>query len=61
MKARVLKAFKDVDADAVRMAGDTFECTEERFADICAKLDGYIEAVKQTPKQSAKRAIKSKE
>ena len=54
MRARVLKAFKDVDADVVRMAGDTFECTQERFADICAKLDGYIEAVKQTPKRKTK-------
>lgn len=54
MKAKVLKAFKDVDAGTVRMAGDTFECTEERFADICAKLDGYIEAVKQEPKRKTK-------
>ena len=45
MLIRVLRDFRDVRAKTNRDPGDTFEATEERFAEIARKLPGYVEAV----------------
>ncbi len=58
MKAKALKSFRDSRAGVVRMAGSTFECSEERFAEISAKLDGFVEEVKE--QAPAKRTRKTR-
>lgn len=45
MEARVLKPFYDLKESADRRAGDAFEATEERIAEINAALgEPYVEA-----------------
>lgn len=38
----VLADFTDLAEGVVRHAGDSFECSDERFADIDGKLPGYV-------------------
>jgi len=47
MLIRVLRDFRDIRAKTNRDPGDTFEATEERFAEIARKLPGYVEAVEE--------------
>ena len=60
MKARTIQRFRDIAAGKVRERGDVFELTEERFAEINAKLPNFIEEVeeKKTKKASSKEEEK---
>ena len=42
MRAKVVRSFIDRKAGAVREEGAVFELSKERFAEIAAKLPGYI-------------------
>ena len=55
MKAKVITKFHDIENDIDRHPGDVFELSEERFADIEAKLPGYVERVASSAKKPASR------
>jgi len=62
MKAKVKKPFFDKKVGIKRKAGETFELTEERFAEIEAKIAGYIEKLaEKQPKKAAKKQTPAKE
>lgn len=42
---KTLRAFCDVKCHVTRSAGDTFEASEERVAEISQRLPGYIEVI----------------
>lgn len=53
MRAKATKDFKDLEANAFRKAGETFEVTEERFKAINSTRYGTlaVEEVKEAPKK----------
>ena len=48
MKVKVLKKFKDKHTKKLRTKGEVFECTEERFNEICEKDKTLVEAVEES-------------
>lgn len=59
MEARVLKPFYDLKESADRRAGDTFEATEERIAEINAVLgEPYVEAAPATAGAAVEKPAK---
>lgn len=55
MQVKVLKKFFDAKEGCDRTAGEVFEATAERFAEIQAKLPSWVEAVEEEPKPKATR------
>lgn len=50
MKVVAVKTFNDLKAGCLRKAGDVFVVSKERFAEVDAKLPGYLKAVEEKPK-----------
>lgn len=55
MKAKVLKKFRDRREGVMRHKGDVFECTKERFAEICQTNKSLVEAAEEQEAQSNKK------
>lgn len=48
MKVKVIKKFRDITTKEIRKAGEVFECTDERYAQI-KKAGEYVEPVDGEP------------
>lgn len=51
---KVIKGFYDLAEDVRREPGDSFDATDERAAEIAAKLAGYVEVSPKRTRRSAK-------
>ena len=58
VEVSVLRDFYDIKADAMRKAGETFACSEERYGEISAKLPEYVE--KKSGKTPARKRAAEK-
>ena len=47
MRVEVLKKFRDKQANVIRHKNEIFECTEERFAEICSKNCSLVKRVEE--------------
>lgn len=59
MKVKVCKAFFDEKEQVERKAGEVFECTEERFKVIKAKLPEWVESAEPKKAMAKKTATKA--
>ena len=57
--AKVVTDFNDLREGVLRHAGDAFEVSVERFAEITRKLPGYVELVADKPTTRPKQAARS--
>lgn len=55
MRARATKPFFDIKEKADRAAGDVFECSEERFAEINSTAHGTLCEAVEEPKPARRR------
>lgn len=53
MRAEVKRSFRDLKEKRDRAAGEVFELTEDRFAEINRKLSGYIVETDKDPAAGA--------
>ena len=58
MKAKVLEKFKDLKENTLRIPGDEFTLTKDRFEEINKKLPGYLEEIKETKETKSKKGDK---
>ena len=58
MQVRVLAPFQDLKAVVYRRAGQVFEATPARFAEIDKKLPGRVEKVEEVKKTAPKKTRK---
>ncbi len=52
---RVMRDFLDLTEGIMRLAGESFECTEQRAGEITSLLPGFAEAAKPARKQTKAR------
>lgn len=55
---RTLRPFYDLVAHRDRKAGDVFDATGERAAQIAGKLPGYVEVIEERPQEVDYSALK---
>lgn len=63
MKVKVLRSFIDLSEGLERKKGETFECSEGRYAEIKKKLPEWVESVeevKPAPTKTSKAKTTSK-
>ncbi|VKF56722.1 Uncharacterised protein [Streptococcus pneumoniae] len=54
---KVLKEFYDLKEGVLRQVGESFEATEERFAEIKERLPDYVELKKSSRSRSSKEVV----
>ena len=54
---KVLKEFYDLKEGVVRQVGESFEATEERFAELKEHLPDYVELEKSSRSRSSKEVV----
>lgn len=54
---KVLKEFYDLKEGVVRQVGESFEATEERFAELKERLPDYVELEKSSRSRSSKEVV----
>lgn len=61
MLARCTRAFRDLETGELRMAGSTFEVTEDRLKAINSTRYGTLAEVVEEPKPKPRRTARRKE
>lgn len=54
---KVLKEFYDLKEGVLRQVGESFEATEERFAELKEHLPDYVELEKSSRSRSSKEVV----
>ncbi|WP_449160832.1 hypothetical protein [Streptococcus sp.] len=54
---KVLKEFYDLKEGILRQVGESFEATEERFAELKERLPDYVELEKSSRSRSSKEVV----
>ena len=58
MKVKTTRCFYDLKDDIYRNEGDEFIVNEDRFKELNEKVPGFVEEVKEAPKEEKKTTSK---
>lgn len=58
MKVKTTRCFYDLKDDVYRREGDEFIVNEDRFKELNEKVPGFVEEVKEAPKEEKKTTSK---
>ena len=58
MKVKTTRCFYDLKDDVYRHEGDEFIVNEDRFKELNKKVSGFVEEVKEAPKEEKKTTSK---